>query len=78
MRSALALILGAGLIACAGCVTGGAPLDMKPAPAVEIVNAAPPVAPDSVTEDNYRACAKRLRDELDREEQRIQLSKSVD
>ena len=78
MRSAFAVILLGGLVLCAGCMTGGIPIEMKPGPTAEVAAPPPPVTSDSVNEDNYRACAKRLWDELDREEQRIQLSKTTD
>lgn len=77
MRLAFTLIMLTLMPVCSGCITGGTPVAMKPAP-IEIIAAVPPVTPESVTEDNYRACANRLRDELDRAEQRIQLSKSTD
>ena len=78
MRFALAKLVLAGMFVCAGCFTTTPPLTTTPAPkehdAVKI--APPPVTPESVNDENYRARIQALMEELDRDEQQILLNKS--
>lgn len=80
MRSALALTLLAGLFLCAGCFTTAPPITTPPAPKINETTKMPPppVTPESVTDENYRARALALTDELDREYQQMLLTKSRD
>lgn len=76
MRSALALTFLAGMFLCAGCFTTAPPMATPPAPKMtDAVKAPPPVTPESVNDENYRASLQALDDELARDEQRIIFNK---
>lgn len=71
MRFALAQIVLAGTLLCAGCFTTAPPITTQPAPNVdETLKAPPAVTPESVNDLNYRAQFQALLDEVDRAEQR--------
>jgi hypothetical protein len=75
MRFALAQIVLAGTLMCAGCFTTAPPITTPPAPKVdESVKLPPPVTPESVNDLNYRVQAQALADEVEREEQRNLMS----
>lgn len=68
MRGVLGIVVVAILLTCGGCITGTPPITTPPP--VEQVQAVPPVMPERVTEQNYRAMTQALREEMDREEQK--------
>ena len=69
MRLGLGILLLAGLMTLGGCITTAPPIAVSPGPRdADLAKAAPPVEPDSINEENYRARAQSLAEELDREQ----------
>ncbi len=75
MRAAASMLFLAGLVLCGGCFTTTPPIAMTSVPK-DTPKAPPPVTPERVNDENYRAMAQALWDEMDREQQQFLLVKT--
>lgn len=75
MRRLVSIIVLAGLLGCAGCIIGKPPI--TPTTTIEQAKALPPVTPERVNDQNYRAVAQALADEMDREERLLQFGQKA-